>query len=263
MDYDARIMKGGFYYAPREAISGDKIVLPPDESRHALRAMRLSTGAEIQIVDGEGTWYLAGIINILRGTVTAEIQNSATDVGEPGYDLTVGIGVLKNAGRFETVLEKAVELGVTRVVPLETERTQKVRLNQERCKRVMIAGLKQSMRSRLPELTEIQTLESVVRAEPGSALRLIAHEGVDAGASLLSLAELVEKAAECVILIGPEGGFTDVEIELAAENGLRRVSLGTSRLRAETAAIAAAAAIHMIKSNQNSPHGVGNGPDGE
>ena len=244
-------MTRGVYYAPRKARSGDKIVLPPEESRHALRVMRLASGAEIHIVDGEGTWYLARIIDVERGIVTTEILRTERDVGEPGHEIILGVGVLKSSGRFETFLEKAVELGVTTIIPLETERTQRASLNRSRCERVMIAGLKQSMRSRLPVITEIQSLETVVRVQPTSGVTLIAHEGASSDASLLSYSESVRRATRCVVLIGPEGGFSDAEIEMAASHGWEQVSLGTSRLRAETAAIAASAVIHMIKSEQN------------
>jgi 16S rRNA (uracil1498-N3)-methyltransferase len=241
-------MKGGFYYAPRDAISGTGIVLPSDESRHAIKVMRLSPGSEIQVVDGQGRWYLATIVDVRRGVVTATIVRSEDDVGEPSYELTIALGLLRNAGRFETFLEKAVELGVSRVIPLETDRTQTDRLNRNRCERVMIAGLKQSMRSRLPSVNDIQSFEKVVGASVQGVVRLVAHEMASASDSLLASSDLIKSADRVVILIGPEGGFTDTEIELAKENGWKQVSLGESRLRTETAAIAAAGAIHMIKS---------------
>ncbi len=241
-------MTGRFYYAPRDARSGDKIVLSADESKHALRAMRLTQGAEIQIVDGEGAWFQTRICDIRRGIVTVEIVQTEKDVGEPNYELILGIGVLKNTGRFETVLEKAVELGVTTVIPLETERTQRSRLNRTRCERVMIAGMKQSKRSRLPEITEIRSLETMVGSEPIGALRLIAHESASREESILSCANRITRSTRCVILVGPEGGFTSAEVNMVVSRGWEQVSLGTSRMRTETAAIAALAAIHMIKS---------------
>jgi len=178
-----------------------------------------------------------------------QIREKRWDVGEPSYSLTIGLGVLKNAGRFETFLEKAVELGVSKVIPIATERVVRKSINRARCERVMIAGLKQSMRSRLPELTGFVDLLSFLRADD-VGLKLVAHEGAPSSSSLITQAEPIRVSEKCAILIGPEGGFSERELESAVSLGWAPVSLGASRLRAETAAITVAGVIHMIKSRE-------------
>ena len=237
---------GGFYFAERDQIGKDSLRLPPDEARHALRVMRLEAGDEIAVVDGEGGWYRARIMTVDRSGLLASIEERKQDVGEPSYKLTVAIGLVRQQGRFETFLEKAVELGVTRIVPTVTERSRQTGLSMQRCRRILIAGLKQSLRSRLPQLTELRPFKSVIREN--AAVRFIAHETASDEESVLGHVEALRAADSCHVLVGPEGGFTDAEIECAERAGWIKVSLGNSRLRSETAGIAAAAIVQLIKS---------------
>jgi 16S rRNA (uracil1498-N3)-methyltransferase len=209
--------------------------------------MRLTTGHEIHIVDGVGRYYRARVSRIEGGRVEATILESRQDVGEPPYRLTLGVGLIRNTGRFESLLEKAVELGASRIVPLETSRTQKKSFNRDRCVRVMTAGLKQALRSRLPELTDVQTFATLIEDPANPGLKMLAHESMGSDASMIHLADDIRRSEDMTVLVGPEGGFSPDEIEAAERFGWRIVSLGHARMRAETAALAAAAAIQMIK----------------
>lgn len=246
-------MTGGFYFVPPSAVQGDQLYLPEDEARHATRVMRLGIGDEIRVVDGAGNLYRAEITAIARGAVTATIRETYSNVGEPGYELDIGIGVLKSHARMETFLEKAVELGVTGIFPFQSERVQKATLNRERCRRVMVAGLKQSMRSRLPVLADVKPLFDLMTILPDDGVRCVAHEEAAPDASIMGLAGEIRSARRVSVLIGPEGGFTEKEIERAERLGWKVVSLGHTRLRTETAAIAAAAVIQMIKATTYGP----------
>ena len=237
---------GGFYFAERDQIGKDSLRLLPDEARHALRVLRLEKGDEIAVVDGEGGWYRARIQTVDRNGLVATIEERKEEVGELPYRLTVAMGLLKQQGRFETFLEKAVELGVTRIVPTITERSLQIGINMPRCRRILVAGLKQSMRSRLPQLTEPRPFKSVIKED--AAARFIAHETASSDQSFLSHVEALRAAASCHVLIGPEGGFTDEEVASARGAGWAEVSLGNARLRTETAGIAAAAIVQLIKS---------------
>jgi 16S rRNA (uracil1498-N3)-methyltransferase len=247
-------MTGGFYYAPTTAIGAGEIRLAEEESRHAVKVMRFGVGDSIQVVDGVGGWYLGEIVDVDRGIVRARIIETASNVGEPASELVMGLGVIRNAGRFETFLEKAVELGVTRIVPFESERTQKRSINRKRAERILIAGMKQSMRSRMPHLDETRTLDQLLddaSFDGPEILKLIAHEGVAVSRSLTATQREIERVRTCIVLIGPEGGFSESEVQKAEGRGWRLVSLGQARLRAETAALAAASVIQMIKSTQD------------
>jgi 16S rRNA (uracil1498-N3)-methyltransferase len=115
----------------------------------------------------------------------------------------------------------------------------------------MVAGMKQAKRSRLPELARVESFESMVSSPAVSPLRLIAHEGADPNSGILNIAETIAGAPDLTVLIGPEGGFSKPEIDLAERFGWRVVSLGQARLRTETAAIVAAAAVHLIKTTMH------------
>lgn len=244
-------MTGGFYYAPPTQITSEFILLKGDESRHLTRVMRATVGTEIQVVDGVGGWYTATVDDIGRNHVRALITAREREVGEPHFDLTLCVGVLHNVGRFETLLEKAVELGASAVLPWRTDRTQKSRLNRGRCVRVMAAAMKQSMRSRLPSLLEVTSMGDAVARFGERHLRFLAHEGTASTNTLLGYVDEIRGFNQIVVAIGPEGGFSDAEVDLATAAGWHVVSLGPSRLRAETAAMAAAASIQMIKSEQH------------
>lgn len=237
---------GGFYFAHRDNIAADSLRLLPDEARHALKVLRLGIGDEIAVVDGEGGWYRVRIDSVDRDGLVASIRERERDHGEPRYGLSIAIGLVRQMGRFETFLEKAVELGVTRIVPTITERGQSSTLNMDRCRRILIAALKQSLRSRIPILTQPRPFDAVIKED--AAMRIIAHETATDGENILGHRKALQDAKSCHVLIGPEGGFSDAEIERAQRAGWIRVSLGDARLRTETAGIAAAAIIQMIKS---------------
>ena len=227
------------FYTPSKNIADGRLVLPDDEARHAVRALRHTVGDEIVAVDGAGGRYRVRLTEADKRGAAGEIVAVEREVGEPAHPLVIGLGVLKNAGRFETFVEKAVELGVTEIVPLETERTERARLKPTRLDNILVAALKQSGRSRLPTLAEPMPLAAVL-VERSDGLRILCHEAADPQA-LLPKVLAREPGGGVTLLIGPEGGFSEAEVAGAQAAGWTVASLGPRRLRAETAAIAAAA----------------------
>lgn len=219
-------------------------MLPEEEAHHAARVLRKQPGDEIIVVDGEGGWHRVRLMQVDRQGVGGMIVETQHGVGEPAYQLTVGLGLLKNRNRFETFLEKAVELGVGRIVPLQTARTEKESLREQRAENILVAAMKQSGRSRLTKLMEPQPLDAFLRADTAGRL-LICHERAEESRTLLqALAEgLPERLA---ILTGPEGGFTEDEVDSVLAEGGEVVSLGPRRLRAETAALVAASVPMLV-----------------
>lgn len=232
------------FYAPPENIREQAyVVLPDDEAAHAARVLRKQVGDEIVVVDGEGGWYRVRLDQVGKRNVSGLVVETRREVGEPGYTLRIGLALLKNRNRFETFLEKAVEMGVSEVVPLVTRRTEKASLKAQRTHNLLVAAMKQCGRSRLVHLAEPTTFSEVLAGE-ASVINLIAHEAVDPAPGLLRVLEQ-QKAQSFSILIGPEGGFADEEIEAARQAGFIPVSLGPRRLRAETAALVAASAVML------------------
>jgi 16S rRNA (uracil1498-N3)-methyltransferase len=147
--------------------------------------------------------------------------------------------MLKNPSRFDYLVEKATEIGVVRIVPLVTERTIPRHAKTERWQKLCVAAMKQSGRSVLPEVRQPQPLREFISSCGGDALKLIPHEQAE-----ISLSHSrIPGDGPAVVCIGPEGGFSDEEIAIAQEAGFQPVSLGTRRLRTETAAIVACAIV--------------------
>jgi len=248
-------MTTSFYAPPSAFREPDYVALPEEEAAHAVQVLRKRPGDEIVVVDGHGGWYRVRLDQLDRRKAAGKILERRREVGEPVYDLSIGLSLLKSRQRFETFLEKAVELGVGEVVPLMTHRTEQKRFRVDRARKILLAAMKQSGRSRLVRLAEPQPLADVLRynsidsgSGPGQALALIGHERT-APEHSLSVALAAQPSVRTIrILIGPEGGFTEEEVAQARQAGYAPVSLGPRRLRAETAALVAASTVMITRS---------------
>lgn len=239
-------MTTSFYAPPMAFREGSYVVLPEEEAAHAVRVLRKRPGDEIAVVDGEGGWYRVRLDQADRHQAGGAILETRRDVGEPGYDLSIGLAVLNNRNRFEVFLEKAAELGVSEVLPLRTHRAERASFKRERAHKIVLAAMKQCGRSRLVRLAGPQPLTDVLQ-NTHTDLAFIAHEQAATEHNLaVALAE--EPSFRTIrILIGPEGGFTEDEIAEAAQAGFPPASLGPRRLRAETAALVAASTVMMTR----------------
>lgn len=211
-------------------IEGNVAEFDENETRHAIQALRYQAGDGIFFTDGLGNRYSGNINHIEKRRFTAIISQKLQTQGLP--ELTIAVGIIKHADRLEWLVEKCTELGVKRLVFMQTDNTEKQRLNEERMKKVAVAALKQSQGSRLPIL-EILPFATVLAESHES--RLICHcrnEITIATASKESL------AGDCLVLIGPEGDFTSKEVQMAATAGFTAYPLGTLILRTETACMA-------------------------
>jgi 16S rRNA (uracil1498-N3)-methyltransferase len=243
------------FYAPPDSIRGSHITLPEDEAHHAIRVLRKQAGDEIVVVDGVGGRYQVRLDRVGDRKAMGTVLETHREVGEPTYDLTLGLGLLKNRNRFETFLEKAVELGVTAIVPLQTARTEKLGLKKQRAEKILLAAMKQCGRSRLPELVGPTPFAEAL-PQPDFDRQFICHERAPASTSLQQALGSMPAGPTLRILVGPEGGFTPGEVAAAEEEGALPVGLGRRRLRAETAAIVAATAAHLTlgaKGGQSTP----------
>lgn len=234
------------FYTPPDLVEGSRLRLPPDEAHHATRVIRHREGDVIRVVDGCGMAYLVRLTVADVENVQGDIERAVAEEHEPPYRLTLAVGVLKQRARFETMVEKAVELGVHTLIPIVSSRTEKSGVRIDRLEKIALAGLKQSGRSRLTRVTKPIEFNSYLR-DADSRCRLICHEQA-AHAPFIT-----DRLKECTqasidILIGPEGGFDEMEISRAEDAGFVVVHLGARRLRAETAAMFAASACAMMLS---------------
>jgi len=229
------------FYAPPAAIRGQRVVLPEDEARHLRTVLRGTEGDVMTVVDGTGGWYRVEITHLAPEQVVGTIVERRENVGEPDVDVTVALGLLKKRSCFETFVEKAVELGVRRIVPLRTRRTERESIREERLRNVMVAAMKQCRRSRLPDLAAPQSLDTLFAASEAE-MRLVCHARDDAVSIQQAVAETAS-ITSALALVGPEGGFAPGEVDAVVAAGGTPVSLGPRRLRAETAGLAALQAV--------------------
>jgi len=223
------------FFAPADRMHEDRIQLDEEERRHLVTVTRHGVGDEITIVDGLGAVYTARVDRIQKKTVECQVLSRTSQ--QHGPHIEIGVGLLRNPSRFDLLVEKATELGVSSIVPLATERVHIHRTKSDHWNKIALSAMKQSGRAFLPTIAALTPFEEFVHSTPSSALALIPHER-DNHPSLSHV--LAAHGNEDIrICIGPEGGFTGKEVDQAVQAGFHAVSLGNYRLRAETAAIAA------------------------
>ena len=216
--------------------------LPEEESGHAVRVLRHSEGDEIEVVDGQGTWYHCRITAAHHKHCGFEIIETKPDQHWP-YRVEVAIGPTKNLDRMEWWLEKATEMGLDRFVPLKCRFSERKELKTERLRKIAISAMKQSLKATLPEICEMTDIKKFL-SEPFEGQKFIAHCMEDQPRKLLSTE--IKKGSDVRILIGPEGDFSPEEVAQAIACGYQPVSLGDQRLRTETAALSAVCSTHII-----------------
>lgn len=217
-------------------------VLTEEESRHAIQVLRLKEGDRINLTDGRGNMY-AGVINKAdRKKCFVEIIGVENEFGKRGYSLTMAVCPTKNPDRYEWFLEKATEIGCDIFIPLLADRSERKVIKEERLLRVVTSAVKQSLKAYHPVLEPLTGFRDVATM-PFEGKKVIAH--CEEGSPRKLLKDVVGRGENVLVLIGPEGDFSPEEIKLAAANGFEQVSLGDSRLRTETAALAATVTIAL------------------
>jgi 16S rRNA (uracil1498-N3)-methyltransferase len=226
-----------FYYP---CVDQDLFTLDRNESAHCIKVLRLNKNDIIYLTDGAGNFYKAKIIKPDNKACMAEIIE-ASRVPERPFSLEVAISPTKSIERFEWFLEKATEIGIERVIPLRCKNSERRAIKEERLKKVMISAMKQSLKAWLPEITPFTGFTDLIE-QPYGGNRFIAT-----GKAAVSdhLANMYMKGSDVRILIGPEGDFQNEEIDTARSSGFVPVSLGTSRLRTETAGLVACHTINL------------------
>lgn len=229
------------FYAPCLSICSE---LPEEESGHVVRVLRHTVGDEIDVVDGNGMWYHCRIASAHPKHCSVEILSSHSDSHWP-YRVELAIGPTKNLDRMEWWLEKSVEIGLDRFVPLRCRFSERKELKTERLRKIAIAAMKQSLKATLPQIDEMTDFKRFIE-EPFDGQKFIAHCMDNQPRHLLS--HLVQKGRDVRILIGPEGDFSQDEVSFALQNGYLPISLGDQRLRTETAALVSVHTVHLINS---------------
>jgi len=227
-----------FFVDPKDV--HDRVALVQgDEFKHLSRVLRKKEGEHVVLVDGEDHAFEAVIRMIDVTHAECEVLNIKHRVNEPKIDVTLAVSLLRNPSRFDFLVEKVTELGVRTIVPLLCERTIPRSEKHTRIEKIALSAMKQCGRSYLPKTQLLTSLASLLDHADDYDLRLIPHEKTEQSHFIGSVLQHHQQISSALIVIGPEGGFSEQEMELANEKGLVPISLGPRRLRAETAAISA------------------------
>ena len=205
-----------------------------EESRHIIRVLRKTLGDTLMITNGKGSVFTSEIISADQRSVQVKILKEHSHP-RPDYELHMAVAPTKNIDRFEWFLEKATEIGVSQITPIICERSERKVVKLERLKRIILNAAKQSLKYHLPKLNE-PILFNHLLSDVNETSKYIAH---CEETNRHSLFKSVSAGENAIVLIGPEGDFSVKEITTALEQGFIPVTLGESRLRTETAAVAA------------------------
>ena len=218
----------------------NEIILSSEESKHATKVLRKKEGDILNFTDGKGGFYKAEITLADSRKCRLKIVSSDQKEKQHNYHLHIAIAPTKNMDRFEWFLEKATEIGIDEITPIICSRSERKVIKTERCTRILLSAMKQSLKYHLPKLNEAINLNDFIKQD-FKGNKYIAHCEDEEKKEL----KKVNKTDKYLILIGPEGDFNQKEIDLALQKQFKAVSLGTSRLRTETAGIIAAHTINI------------------
>ena len=211
------------------------------DSRHAAKTLRCKEGDKIEVIDGQGKLFEAIIAHIGRNEIQLNDIKLIQEVTNVQL-LSIAIAPTKNPSRLEWFVEKATELGIKNIYPIQTKRTEKSSIKEERLNNIIISAIKQSKQLYLPTLFPLQPFKEVIRQTQSIPQKFIAH----CADNPVRLQNVFQSDKEAIAFIGPEGDFTTDEILLAQQNGFVPISLGNSILRTETAGVYVAGLIRML-----------------
>lgn len=235
-----------FFYKKDIESKSSNVVLDEDTSKHVVQVLRMQNGEQLQLTDGKGNLFTCTITDNNRKRCAVSIIQT-TNHKRPTTNVSIAISLIKNVNRFEWFLEKATEIGITRIIPLICTRTEKQNFKTERLQSILISAMLQSQQCWLPEMGEPVSFRKVLEGSKTlqELQKFIAHCENENNKITLN-AKLLNPSFAKLILIGPEGDFTKEEIDLALQNDYTPVSLGNTRLRTETAGVAAAVLLSQL-----------------
>lgn len=229
------------FYTPD--ISSNDYILNEEESRHCIKVLRLTIGAEVHLIDGKGGLYKAEIVSETKKNVYLKVVETTYGYQQRQHHLHIAVAPTKNIERLEWFLEKATEIGIDEITPIICDRSERRVVKEERLNKIITAAVKQSLQAYHPVLNPQISLESFLKLENNS-IRMIAHCLDNEPKKYISQVALPHQ--KYTVLIGPEGDFSPAEIELALHHGYKPLTLGDTRLRTETAALAACFEINYL-----------------
>lgn len=230
------------FYAPDILQTGQ---LPQSESSHAIRVLRKQVGDEVEVVDGIGNLYRCTIIGDSAKGAVVEVNEKIALPKVWAPEITLAVAPTKHNDRMEWLVEKLVEIGIDRIVPLRCRHSERKEMNRERLEKIAVSAMKQSLKAVLPHIDETMTFSAfIAETAENKAQKFVGYCDADTPRCLLAKAYI--PGSDAIILIGPEGDFSPEEIGQARTADYIPVTMGDNRLRTETAALVGVDTIHII-----------------
>lgn len=230
-----------------ENLTDSTIVLPPDESFHCIKVMRHRIGDTIGVTDGKGCICECTIVEADSRQTLVNATSCREEPRSSRFRLHIAAAPTKNIDRFEWFLEKATELGMDEVTPLLCSHSERKVVKDEREEKILTAAARQSLRAWFPKWNPMTPFREFIQTvQTRDALKLIAYCGDEYDKQPLRTMLETAVAKEFIVLIGPEGDFSPEEVQAAVLAGFVPVTFGSMRMRAETAAVFAAAAAALL-----------------
>lgn len=228
------------FYEPD--LAGTTAELNEEESHHLVKVLRLRVADRIRLTDGKGAFYEAEILSTSGKKAHLSIL-SKEEHAPPKANLHIAIAPTKNIERIELFLEKATEMGITEVSLLLCNRSERRNVRLDRLEKVLVSAAKQSLKPYMPKLNDLESFDKFLQRPNLPQARYIAYCGEG---KKREIAKTIQPNANFLVLIGPEGDFTPVEVELAQRAGFEQLTLGNARLRTETAGIFVASVFNFV-----------------
>lgn len=225
-----------------EDIESAICTLSEEESRHCVKVLRMGVGDELSVTDGNGTLCRCRILEANPKGCVAEVVERMAEYGKRKFRLHVAVAPTKNTARMEWFVEKAVEMGVDVITPIICDHSERVYMKGDRLDKIVVSAMKQSLKAYKPLVNPPTPVADVIKSSC-SGQRFIAYCDGDIRTPLH---EAYIPGSDATILIGPEGDFSDAEVDAALAAGFQPVTLGPCRLRTETAALAATVFFNLI-----------------
>ncbi len=236
-----------FYHADAEEKA--LVTLNEDESRHCARTLRMAKGDGCYLMNGKGGLFEA-VVSESNAKASVLLVERALPVENPKSHIHIAMAPTKNIDRFEWFLEKSTELGIARITPMLCSHSERKKIRKDRLEKVVLSAAKQSQRAWLPQIDHLINYPDFMEEIKNShhEPKYIAHCKNEQ--QKVHLAKIHPVPGPILILIGPEGDFSVEEIGLARKAGCKELSLGTARLRTETAGIYAVSTLHTLQALQ-------------
>lgn len=216
--------------------------LGKEESQHCVKVLRLKENDTLYLTDGQGNLYKAEIVEAQPCSCSVRVIETQEEYGKRDYYLHVAIAPTKNIARIEWFLEKATEMGIDEITPIICDHSEREIVKNERLEKIIVSAMKQSLKAYLPKLNEAIPIKQVI-LNAKEEHKLICYCQDD---DRKKIQDIYKPKESVLIIIGPEGDFSEKEVQEALNNNFQKITLGKERLRTETAGLYAVQSIHFL-----------------